>query len=75
VSVHRNIFNFLRVLAALMVLFAHQFALLGQQAPAIGGCFEPGAIAMYTFFRLADTLSRKAGCRTRTYAGLWRDAP
>lgn len=53
---HKNNFDFLRLIAALMVLFAHQFALLGRQAPAVGGRFEPGAIAMYTFFSISGYL-------------------
>lgn len=53
---HRNNFDFVRLTAALMVLFAHQFALLGQPVPTIGARFDPGAIALYTFFVVSGFL-------------------
>ncbi|MDR5831955.1 hypothetical protein P9250_29255 [Caballeronia sp. LP006] len=58
-SSHSNNFALLRLIAALMVLFAHQFALLGQHAPALGRRFEPRALASTCFFRFADTFRAK----------------
>lgn len=55
-TAHRNNFDFLRIIAALMVLFAHQYTLLGRGAPAIAGRFDSGGIAMYTFFAISGYL-------------------
>ncbi|SAK64640.1 acyltransferase 3 [Caballeronia catudaia] len=56
VAANKNNFDFLRLTAAFMVLFAHQFALLGRAAPDIGARFDPGAIALYTFFVISGYL-------------------
>ncbi|WP_256443443.1 acyltransferase [Caballeronia sp. M1242] len=53
---HRNNFDFLRLAAAMMVLFAHQFALLGHEPPSLGARLDPGAIAVATFFAISGFL-------------------
>ncbi|OPX54002.1 acyltransferase family protein, partial [Oceanospirillum multiglobuliferum] len=55
-AAHKNNFDFVRLTAALMVLFAHQFALLGRLSPAFGARLDPGALAVYTFFIVSDFL-------------------
>jgi peptidoglycan/LPS O-acetylase OafA/YrhL len=56
IEMHKNNFDFLRLTAALLVLFAHQYALLGLDSPAIGGMFELGSVSVATFFAISGYL-------------------
>jgi len=52
----KNNFDFWRVLAALMVLFSHQFALLGMPEPQIVPSVSPGGLGVCIFFAISGFL-------------------
>ena len=53
---HKNNFDFLRLVAAFSVLFAHQHALLGQAEPSIGNRFGLGQLSVAVFFTISGYL-------------------
>lgn len=55
-TVHRaNNFDALRMLAALLVIWSHQFALMGRPSPLFFGN-EPGAVGVVMFFAISGCL-------------------
>ncbi|WGS47768.1 acyltransferase (plasmid) [Burkholderia sp. JSH-S8] len=53
---HTNNFDFLRLSAAFMVLYSHQFALLGLPEPGFGNGFTFGSIGVAIFFTISGYL-------------------
>ncbi|KFG92915.1 hypothetical protein GQ56_0134565 [Burkholderia paludis] len=53
---YKNNFDFLRLLAAFMVLFSHQFALLGRPQPVLDSNLELGALGVSIFFSISGYL-------------------
>lgn len=60
---HRNALDLLRLLAAWMVLFSHQFALLGLQEPLWLGRYSWGELGVGIFFFLSGGLVWASWCR------------
>lgn len=60
---HHNNFDSLRILAAAMVLFSHQFALLGQPEPAILPATSLGGTGVCIFFSISGYLVAKSWLR------------
>ncbi len=52
----KNNFDFLRIGAAYMVLFSHQYSLTGQPQPALGGYQTLGGLALNIFFTISGFL-------------------
>ncbi len=56
-AVHRaNNFDALRLFAALLVIWGHQFAIMGRPVPLILGGNEPGAVGVVMFFAISGYL-------------------
>ncbi|TCW84397.1 acyltransferase [Burkholderia sp. SRS-46] len=53
---HTNNFDFLRLSAAFMVLYSHQYALLGLPEPGFGHGFTFGSIGVTIFFTISGYL-------------------
>lgn len=60
---HRNALDLLRLTAAWMVLFSHQFALLGLQEPLWLGRYSWGELGVGIFFFLSGGLVWASWCR------------
>lgn len=53
---YSNNFDFIRIIAASMVLYSHHFALTGQMEPAFLGLYSVGGLAVYIFFIISGYL-------------------
>ncbi|WP_318388936.1 acyltransferase [Enterobacter sp.] len=66
---HRNnCFDIIRLVAALMVLYSHHFALSGFNEPVIAGFESPGGIAVILFFAISGFLISQSGLRSGDFA-------
>ncbi len=53
---HDNCFNFIRHLAALMVIYSHHYALSGRPEPTFFGLFSLGTLSVVIFFSISGYL-------------------
>jgi peptidoglycan/LPS O-acetylase OafA/YrhL len=53
---HSNNFDFIRVLAASLVIFSHQYGLMGLGEPVVFGGFSYGGLGVVIFFSLSGYL-------------------
>lgn len=66
-SHHENNYDFLRLLLATMVIWAHSYALLGETEPTLGG-ISVGALAVNGFFAISGCFITISWLRSRS---LW----
>lgn len=59
-SVRAGSFDLLRLTAALMVLWSHQFALLGVPETFVYGAASPSAVGVYIFFAISGYLNAQS---------------
>lgn len=62
-TVHRNNFDALRLIAALMVVVSHQFALMGRPAPMLNETYGLGALGVIIFFGISGFLVHQSWLR------------
>ncbi|PHM26530.1 acyltransferase family protein [Xenorhabdus ehlersii] len=64
-----NCFDVIRLLAALMVLFSHHFALSGMPEPTIANMESLGGISVIVFFSISGYLICMSGMRSEGFSG------